>query len=80
MASVLALQCSTIWAIKTRKLGVGQFVEFILTREWVIDMCIFVASLLILFIRSPSKIFFLKFAKFSLDLCCIFAKTLPKFR
>ena len=79
MASVLALQSSTNWAIKTCKLGVGQFVEFILTREWVIDICIFVASLLILFIRSPSKICFLKFAKFSLDLCCISTKTLPEF-
>ena len=33
MASALALQCSTHWAIKTHTLGTGQFVEFILTRE-----------------------------------------------
>ena len=34
MASTLALQCSTIWAMKTHTLGAGQFVEFILTRPW----------------------------------------------
>ena len=35
MASALALQCFTNWAMKTHKykLGVGQIVEFILTRE-----------------------------------------------
>ena len=31
MASVLALQCSTNWAMKTHTLGAGQFVEFIIT-------------------------------------------------
>ena len=30
MASALALQCSTDWAMKTHTLGAGQFVEFIL--------------------------------------------------
>ena len=34
MASALAPQCSANWAIKTHTLGAGQFVEFILTREW----------------------------------------------
>ena len=34
MRYALALQCSTNWAMKTNKLGAGQFVEFILTREW----------------------------------------------
>ena len=29
MASVLVLQCSTIWATKTHTLGAGQFIEFI---------------------------------------------------
>ena len=29
MASALALQCSTNWAMKTHTLGAGQFVEFI---------------------------------------------------
>ena len=29
MASALALQCSTNWAIKNHTLGIGQFVEFI---------------------------------------------------
>ena len=33
MASALALQCYTNWAMKTHTLGAGQFVEFILTRE-----------------------------------------------
>ena len=33
MASVLALQCSTNWAMKTHILGAGQFIEFILTRD-----------------------------------------------
>ena len=33
MAPALALQCSTNLAMKTRALGAGQFVEFILTRE-----------------------------------------------
>ena len=33
MASALALQCSTNWAIKTHQLGADQFVEFILTRK-----------------------------------------------
>ena len=33
MTSVLALQCSTNWAMKTHALGEGQFVEFNLTRE-----------------------------------------------
>ena len=33
MASPLALQCFTNWAMKTHKLGVGQIVEFSLTRE-----------------------------------------------
>ena len=33
LASALALQCSTIWAMKTHTLGAGHFVEFILTRE-----------------------------------------------
>ena len=33
LASVLALQCSTIWAMKTHTLGAGHFVEFILTCE-----------------------------------------------
>ena len=28
----LALKCSAIWAMKTHKLGAGQFAEFILTR------------------------------------------------
>ena len=34
MASALALQCSTNLAMTTHTLGKGQFVEFILTREW----------------------------------------------
>ena len=34
MAATLALQCSTIWAMKTHTLGAGQFLEFILTRPW----------------------------------------------
>ena len=36
MAFVLVLQCFTDWAKKTHTctLGAGQFVEFILTREW----------------------------------------------
>ena len=34
MASALALQWSTNWAMKTYTLGTDQFVEFILTREW----------------------------------------------
>ena len=34
MASALALQCSTNLAMRTHTLGKGQFVEFILTREW----------------------------------------------
>ena len=29
MASALALQCSTNWAMKTHTLGAGQFIEFI---------------------------------------------------
>ena len=29
MASALAQQCSTNWAMKTHMLGAGQFVEFI---------------------------------------------------
>ena len=29
MASALALQCSTTWAMKTHTLGAGQFIEFI---------------------------------------------------
>ena len=29
MASVLALQCSTNWAMMTHTLGAGQFIEFI---------------------------------------------------
>ena len=29
MASALALQCSTNWAMKTHILGAGQFIEFI---------------------------------------------------
>ena len=33
MASVLVLQFSTNWAMKTHTLGVGLFVEFILTHE-----------------------------------------------
>ena len=33
MASALALQCSTNWAMKTHILGAGQFIEFILTRD-----------------------------------------------
>ena len=33
MASVLALQFSTIWAMKTHTLGMGLFVELILTHE-----------------------------------------------
>ena len=33
MASALALQCSTIWAMKTHILGAGQFVEFAFTGE-----------------------------------------------
>ena len=33
MTSVLALQCSTNWAMKTHTLGEDQFVEFNLTRE-----------------------------------------------
>ena len=33
MASALALQCSTNWAMKTHTLRAGQFVEFISTRE-----------------------------------------------
>ena len=32
MASALALQFSTIWAMKTHTLGAGQFVEFILSK------------------------------------------------
>ena len=34
MTSMLALQCSINRAMKTNTLGAGQFVEFILTREW----------------------------------------------
>ena len=33
MASALALQYSTNWAMKTHTLGAGKFVEFMLTRE-----------------------------------------------
>ena len=33
MASALALQCSTIWAMKTHMLGEEQFIEFPFTRE-----------------------------------------------
>ena len=33
MASALALQCSTNWAMKTHILEAGQFIEFILTRD-----------------------------------------------
>ena len=33
MASALVPKCITIWAMKARALGAGQFVEFILTRE-----------------------------------------------
>ena len=33
MASALALQCSTNWAMKTHILGAGQFIEFISTRD-----------------------------------------------
>ena len=33
MASALALQCSTNWAMKTYILGAGQFIEYILTRD-----------------------------------------------
>ena len=33
MASALALQRSTNWAVKTHTLGAGQFVEFVLTQE-----------------------------------------------
>ena len=35
MASALALQCSTNWAVKTHTLGAGQFLEFIVPwKEW----------------------------------------------
>ena len=34
MAAALALQCWTNCAMKNHSLGAGQFVEFILTREW----------------------------------------------
>ena len=33
MASALALQCSTNWAMKTYMLGADQFIEFIFTRN-----------------------------------------------
>ena len=33
MASVLALQCSTNWAMKTQMLGADQLIEFIFTRD-----------------------------------------------
>ena len=33
MASTLALQCSTNWALKTHMLGTDQFIEFIFTRD-----------------------------------------------
>ena len=33
MASALALQCSTNWAMKTHILRAGQFIEFILTPD-----------------------------------------------
>ena len=34
ITSALALQCSTNWSMKTSTLGVGQFAEFIFTRQW----------------------------------------------
>ena len=33
IASTLALQCSTNWALKTHMLGTDQFIEFIFTRD-----------------------------------------------
>ena len=71
MASALALQCSTNWATKTHKLGAGQFVEFILSREkeWNIeddvncantnvneDMIVAVAIAILAIATRPEKI------------------------
>ena len=39
MASALALQCSTNWAMKTHILGAGQFIEFILSSTQLVEHC-----------------------------------------
>ena len=62
MASALALQCSTIWAMKTHTLGAGQFVEFILSKMiWTAEIQILNEDMIVAMkIRSylKSKLFY----------------------
>ena len=53
MASVLALQCSSNWAMKTRMLEAEQFIKFIITRESLNMIWVFIAQLVQLFSWTP---------------------------
>ena len=57
-ASALALQCSTIWAMKTHTLRAGQFVEFILSKMiWTAEIQILNENMIVAMkIRSSSKV------------------------
>ena len=57
-ASALALQCSTIWAMKIHTLGAGQFVEFILSKMiWTAEIQILNEDMIVAMkIRSSSKV------------------------